>query len=147
MRKWALLIGILFAACVQTANADDRVYELRTYYASPGKLDNLLARFRDHTCKLFEKHGIHQVGFWTVVIGESNADLYYILKWDSLDEREKKFAASIEARALVRRITASAVSSRSLTQVSMAVLRRVMGCSVSSCRTRAYCLAPAGWPC
>ncbi len=59
----------------------------------PGKLPALLTRFETATVALFEKHGIQQVGFWTVAIGESNADLYYILKWDSLDEREKKFAA------------------------------------------------------
>ena len=58
-----------------------------------------------------------------------------------------RLAASIAARAFVRRITASAVSSCSRTQVSMAVLRRVKGCSVSSCRTRAYCRAPAEGPC
>jgi hypothetical protein len=59
----------------------------------PGKLPAVVARFETGTVKLFEKHGIQQVGFWTVVIGESNADLYYMLKWDSLDERQKKFAA------------------------------------------------------
>jgi hypothetical protein len=32
---------------------DGRVFELRTYYAAPGKMDALHARFRDHTCKLF----------------------------------------------------------------------------------------------
>ena len=59
----------------------------------PGKLPAVVARFENTTVALFEKRGIQQVGFWTVTIGESNADLYYILKWDSLDERQKKFAA------------------------------------------------------
>ena len=69
------------------------LYELRIYHCMPGKLAAVVARFENATVKLFEKHGIQQVGFWTVVIGESNADLYYILKWSSLDDREKKFAA------------------------------------------------------
>ena len=69
------------------------LYELRIYHCIPGKLPAVVARFETATVKLFEKHGIQQVGFWTVVIGASNADLYYILKWDSLDERQKKFAA------------------------------------------------------
>jgi hypothetical protein len=69
------------------------LYELRIYHCMPGKLAAVVARFENATVKLFEKHGIQQVGFWTVVIGESNADLYYILKWDSLDERQKKLAA------------------------------------------------------
>jgi hypothetical protein len=59
----------------------------------PGKLAALVKRFETATVALFEKHGIKPIGFWTVVVGESNADLYYILKWDSLDERQKKFAA------------------------------------------------------
>ncbi len=42
--------------------ADARLFELRTYHAEPGKLDALLGRFRDHTCKLFEKHGMTNVG-------------------------------------------------------------------------------------
>ena len=69
------------------------LYELRIYHCMPGKLPAVVARFENSTVKLFEKHGIQPVGFWTVVIGESNADLYYILKWESLDERQKKFAA------------------------------------------------------
>jgi len=59
----------------------------------PGKLPAVVARFENATVALFEKHGIQQVGFWTSAISESSADLYYILKWDSLDERQKKFAA------------------------------------------------------
>jgi hypothetical protein len=41
------------------------VYELRVYHANEGKLDDLLARFRDHTMALFEKHGIKNVAYWT----------------------------------------------------------------------------------
>ena len=41
------------------------VYELRTYTTNPGKLDALNARFRDHTIRLFQKHGIESVGYWT----------------------------------------------------------------------------------
>ena len=42
----------------------DRVYELRTYTAPEGKLDDLLARFRNHTMRIFEKHGMTNVGYW-----------------------------------------------------------------------------------
>jgi len=69
------------------------LYELRIYHSMPGKLPALLSRFENATVALFEKHGFRQIGYWTVAIGESNADLYYILAWESLDEREKKFAA------------------------------------------------------
>jgi hypothetical protein len=56
-----LLSGFAFA---QQPAADARVYELRTYYASPGKLDDLHARFREHTVKLYDRHGITSVGYW-----------------------------------------------------------------------------------
>jgi hypothetical protein len=41
------------------------VYELRIYHVYEGKLDDLLRRFREHTMKLFEKHGIKNVAYWT----------------------------------------------------------------------------------
>ncbi len=69
------------------------IYELRTYHSVPGRLPALLKRFETITVRLFEKHGIRQLGFWTVAIGESNQDLIYILQWDSLDDRAVKFAA------------------------------------------------------
>lgn len=81
------------------------VYELRVYHCVPGRLPAIINRFDTVTCRLFEKHGIQQVGFWTVGIGASNYDLVYMLQWESLADREKKFAAFaadpewIEARA------------------------------------------------
>jgi hypothetical protein len=71
------------------------LYELRIYHSMPGKLPALLSRFETATVALFEKHGFRQIGYWTVAIGESSADLYYILQWESLDERMKKFAAFV----------------------------------------------------
>jgi hypothetical protein len=69
------------------------IYELRVYHCLAGRLPALLKRFQDKTIALFEKHGIRQVGFWTVAIGESNQDLIYILQWDSMAERDKRFSA------------------------------------------------------
>ncbi len=69
------------------------LYELRIYESPPGRLPDLLKRFDTITLKLWEKHGIKQAGFWTTVIGESNQTLYYLLAWESLAEREQKWAA------------------------------------------------------
>jgi hypothetical protein len=69
------------------------IYEMRTYRCVPGKLPALLARFENHTLKLWEKHGIRQAGFWTTLIGESNQELIYLLAWESLAERERKWNA------------------------------------------------------
>jgi NIPSNAP len=69
------------------------IYELRIYHCVPGRLPDLIKRFDTITLKLWEKHRIHQAGFWTTLIGESNQDLTYFLKWESLAEREQKFGA------------------------------------------------------
>ena len=68
------------------------IYELRIYHCVSGRLPALLKRFDTITLKLWEKHAIKQAGFWTVAIGDSNQDLYYMLQWESLAEREQKFA-------------------------------------------------------
>ena len=69
------------------------LYELRIYECVPGKLPDLNKRFSTITLKIWERHGIRQAGFWTTVIGESNQTLYYMLQWDSLADREKKWNA------------------------------------------------------
>ncbi len=69
------------------------IYELRIYRCVPGRLPALLKRFEQTTLKIWEKHGIRQAGFWTVLIGEGNNDLHYLLAWESLAEREQKWAA------------------------------------------------------
>lgn len=65
------------------------LHELRVYHCVPGRLPDLNKRFETVTLKLWERHGIRQVGFWTVMIGESSQALYYILEWKDLAERER----------------------------------------------------------
>lgn len=69
------------------------IYELRIYDCCPGRLPALNKRFEDVTLKLWEKHGIRQAGFFTTVIGPSSHRLTYLLAWESLAEREKKWTA------------------------------------------------------
>ena len=69
------------------------IYELRIYRCVPGRLPDLLKRFETITLGIWERHGIRQAGFWTTVVGESNQDLTYLLAWESLAERETKWAA------------------------------------------------------
>jgi hypothetical protein len=90
-----LLSATLLAAMLTTATAadrDTRCYEMRVYYAAPGKLDDLHARFRDHTCKLFEKHGMVNVGYWVPVENTENK-LVYVLAYPSREAREKAWKA------------------------------------------------------
>ena len=81
------------------------IYEYRVYTCLPGRLPALLERFETATLKIWEKHGIRQAGFWTVLIGDGNHNLHYLIAWESLADREKKWAtfqadpAWISARA------------------------------------------------
>jgi len=68
------------------------IYELRTYETIPGRLPALNERFANHTVGFFERHGIHVIGFWTEEVGTSN-QLVYMLGFDSLADRENKWAA------------------------------------------------------
>ena len=69
------------------------IYEMRSYRAMPGRMPDLLKRFDTITLKLFDKHGIKQAGFWTTEVGESNHNLIYLLAWESMADREKKWNA------------------------------------------------------
>jgi hypothetical protein len=69
------------------------IHELRIYTAHPGKMGALLARFRDHTTALFEKHGIVNVGYWLNAIGGRSDELVYILGYEDLAQRDRAWAA------------------------------------------------------
>jgi hypothetical protein len=49
----------------KTASSSNSVFELRIYHTYEGKLDDLLSRFRDHTMRIFEKHGMKNIAYWT----------------------------------------------------------------------------------
>ena len=82
---------VLFAGL---ALAQNRVYELRTYTCNPGKLENLEARFRDHTIEIFKRHGMESIGYWVPVDPEkSKTTLVYIISHESLEQAKKNWAA------------------------------------------------------
>ncbi|MEQ3625432.1 MAG: NIPSNAP family protein [Celeribacter sp.] len=68
------------------------IYEMRVYTCAPGQLPLLLKRFEDTTLGIWERLGIRPAGFLTTVVGPKNTDLTYFLAWDSLAEREEKWA-------------------------------------------------------
>ena len=75
------------------------IYELRIYTANPGKMGSLQARFRDHTVKLFERHGITNVGYWMNTIGGRSDELWYMLAFEDLAQRDAAKGAGKEAPA------------------------------------------------
>jgi hypothetical protein len=71
-----------------------KVFELRTYTAPEGKLNDLLARFRNDTLRIFEKHGMDNVGYWVPADAPASSNtLIYILAHDSRDAATKSWAA------------------------------------------------------
>ena len=111
MTKFVLLIAIFtFATVIASAQTppaqptiapspslvkDGKCYELRTYVAAPGKLEDLHKRFRDHTLKLFKKHGMEVVGFWGPTDKEKGSEntLVYLMAYPSREARDKAWKA------------------------------------------------------
>ena len=96
----AVLAGVVAANLVLAEDkkaekkVDTRVFEMRTYYAAPGKMKALHARFRDHTCKLFKKHGMELVGFWSPIDAkDAEEKMVYILAYPSKEAAEKSWVA------------------------------------------------------
>ena len=79
------------------------IYEWRVYEAMPGRMADLQARFRDHTTKIFERHGYKLVGFWTPTIGDFNDRLYYLVAYEDLADRAR---AAVEADPEFQRVIA-----------------------------------------
>jgi hypothetical protein len=76
---------------VAAQQGSTRVFELRTYTTPEGKLDQLNARFRDHTRRIFDRHNMTSIGYWTPV--ETPNTLIYILAHPSIDEAKKNWEA------------------------------------------------------
>jgi hypothetical protein len=76
------------------AGSDSVVFELREYHANEGKLDALLARFRDHTITIFKRHGMESIGYWTPTDDPlKGKTLFYMLKHPSREAAIANWAA------------------------------------------------------
>ncbi len=74
--------------------SDGKVYDMWVYKANAGKLDALQARFRDYTCKLFNKHGMELIGFWTPLEGDEAKDtLIYLVAFPNVEAQKKTWKA------------------------------------------------------
>ena len=112
----AFVVSSVFGLESVQAEEKSRIFEMRTYYANEGKLEELKARFRDHTVDLFKKHGMINIGYWVPAENKDNK-LIYILAYSSKEAREKSwkgflndpdwkeaFKASIKNGRLVKKI-------------------------------------------
>jgi len=88
----AATVVLGMASVLVAEEQDTRVFEMRTYYAAPGRLNDLQARFRDHTLTLFEKHGLANIGYWTPIENPENK-LVYVLAFPSAEARTAAWEA------------------------------------------------------
>lgn len=88
----AATVVLGLASTLVAEEQDTRVFEMRTYYAPPGRLADLEARFRDHTLKLFEKHGLTSIGYWTPIENSENK-LIYVLAFPSAEAKAAAWKA------------------------------------------------------
>src|SRR3954465_7906650 len=116
-----LLLSSAMLASTLAAERDTRCYELRVYSAAPGKLDDLHARFRDHTMKIFEKKGMVNIGYWVPLENPDNK-LIYLLAFPSSEAREKawkEFGADPEWKAAQK---ASEINGKLVTKAESTLL-------------------------
>src|SRR5690606_29245926 len=76
--------------CGRVWMSAQRLFEMRTYYPAPGRMEALENRFRHHTMRLFARHGITSVGYWKT-FGADDLRLIYILAYPDLDSRERSW--------------------------------------------------------
>jgi hypothetical protein len=121
MKKLILLslMAVSFGSLAQ--KQDSRYYEMRIYYCHPGRLDALISRFTNHTTKIFERHGMTNVGYWIPNNNTENA-LYYILSYPSQVERDsswKRFGRDPEWKEVARKSEESGKIVAKVTSVFM----------------------------
>jgi len=99
-----LSLGLMSATVVAADKPDTRLFEMRVYYAKPGKLDALNARFRDHTLKLFAKHGMTSLGYFVPINNTENKLVYFLAFADRAahDAAWKAFGADPDWKAAAK---------------------------------------------
>lgn len=124
-KLWLIFILTLFPIIIYSQTLqikDDRVYEIRIYYAHPGKFEDLQRRFRQHTTKFFEKHGITSVGYWVPLENLDNK-LIYILSYPSKEDREKSWKAFTKDHKWKKAKSVSEANGSLVTKVESSILK------------------------
>ena len=127
MKHIFLILSLLFAmttiaktpAPSPSLRKDGKFYEMRTYHAAPGKLEELHKRFRDHTVALFKKHGMEIVGFYGPTDKEDGSEtkLIYILGYPSREARDASWKAFQADPAWVKARTESELNGKLVDKV------------------------------
>ncbi len=122
----ALLILFFCLSAMLTApgalGKDEQIYELRTYHASPGKLDALLSRFRDHTVELFKKHGMSNVAYWVPAKNDEQI-LIYLMAYPNRKKRDEMWKAFANDPDWKSAYAASTKNGKLITKVDQVFLK------------------------
>src|SRR5260370_40814790 len=108
------------------------IYELRISRCVPGRKPALLSRFENETLRIWEKHGIRQAGFWTTLIGKSSEEITYMLAWDSMAEREKRWGAFLADSEWVAVVAKTAKAGQLVNDISSQLLAPAACSAVNS---------------
>jgi hypothetical protein len=134
MWVWLLIVFVVFGAGIAIgrwfgsplilhAQGRERVFELRTYTAMEGKHADLLARFRDHSTALFDKHGITNVGYWVPQDSPGSSQvLTYLLAFPSRSDAKERWAAFLADPEWQQVRTASEVNGKLVARIESVYL-------------------------
>ena len=111
-----MLVLLAGSSAFAATGPDTRCYELRIYYAAPGKLEALESRFRDHTCALFEKHGFTNVGYW-VPIDNAENKFIYVISSESREAHDKAWKGFVDDPEWKKLVAETEANGKLVTQV------------------------------
>jgi hypothetical protein len=97
--KFLMMIAMVLASInlkAEQIKTNTKVYELRVYHCHAGRRDALIARFQNHTTKIFEKHGMENVAYWLPTAPDMKNDLIYMLSYPSMEARDASWKAFME---------------------------------------------------
>lgn len=125
MRLLTLLASLFLVGCAPRPSPehDTRLFEMRVYYAAPGKLEALHARFRDHTCALFERHGMTNLGYFVPEGDNPERKLVYFLAFPDRSARDKAFRDFGADPDWRRAVAASEANGKLVERIDNAFLR------------------------
>jgi hypothetical protein len=98
------------------------IYELRIYDTVPGKLPALNRRFQETTVRVFERHGLHVVGFWTDVVGVSNR-LTYLVAFEDMAERDRIWRETLRDPELIEAFAESEKGGPLIARMTNTIMR------------------------
>ncbi len=122
---FVFILSLLVSFGINAAKKDDpnaRIYELRVYYASEGKFDVLMNRFKEHTLHFFKKHKMRLEGFWLPLDNKDNK-MVYVLSYPSREAREKSWKEFSEDKGWVKVVKETTANGEIVAKVESTFLK------------------------